>query len=77
MITQFPRLAARPHDINHLEALGEDFSGAAPADKGFIWVNSPYNVALLGAILVCPLLFFRCYLQTYFGNPEHLPDLHL
>jgi hypothetical protein len=36
MITQFPLLAARPHDINHLEALVEDFSGLVPADKGFI-----------------------------------------
>ena len=35
MITQFPcwRLA---HDINHLEAFVEDFTGLVPADKGFI-----------------------------------------
>jgi Transposase DDE domain len=36
MITQYPLLAARPHGINHLEALVEDFNGVAPADKGFI-----------------------------------------
>jgi Transposase DDE domain len=36
MITQYPLLAARPHDINHLEALVEDFRGVVPADKGFI-----------------------------------------
>jgi len=36
MITQYPLLAARPHDINHLEALVEDFHGVVPADKGFI-----------------------------------------
>ena len=36
MITPFPLLAARPHDIHHLEALVEDVSGLVPADKGFI-----------------------------------------
>jgi len=36
MITHYPLLAARPHDINHLKALVEGFSGIAPADKGFI-----------------------------------------
>jgi hypothetical protein len=36
MITHYPLLAARPHDIQHLEALVEGFSGVAPADKGFI-----------------------------------------
>jgi len=36
MITHFPLLAARPHDINSLEVLVEDFHGIAPADKGFI-----------------------------------------
>ena len=34
--THYPLLAARPHDINHLEVLVEDFHGLAPADKGFI-----------------------------------------
>ena len=37
MITHAPLLAARPHDVNHLEALVEEFtSGLVPADKGFI-----------------------------------------
>jgi hypothetical protein len=36
MITHCPLLAARPHDINHLEALLEGFGGLVPADKGFI-----------------------------------------
>ena len=36
MIMHFPLLAARPHAINHLERLIEDFRGSAPADQGFI-----------------------------------------
>ena len=36
MITHCPLLAARPHDINHLDALVEGFTGLVPADKGFI-----------------------------------------
>lgn len=37
MITHAPLLAARPHDVNHLEALVEEFAaGLVPADKGFI-----------------------------------------
>jgi hypothetical protein len=36
MIIHCPLLAARPHDINHLEALVEAFCGLVPADKGFI-----------------------------------------
>jgi hypothetical protein len=36
MITHYPLLAARPSDINHLEALVEGFRGLVPADKGFI-----------------------------------------
>lgn len=44
MITQCPLLAARPHDINPLEALVEDFRGMAPAAKGFI---DAYRQALL------------------------------
>ena len=36
MITHYSLLAARPHDINHLEQLVEGFRGIAPADKGFI-----------------------------------------
>ena len=36
MIIHGPLLAARPHDINHLEVLVEGFCGVVPADKGFI-----------------------------------------
>jgi hypothetical protein len=36
MITHYPLLAARPHDIQSLETLLEGFEGIAPADKGFM-----------------------------------------
>jgi len=36
MITHFPLLSARVHDVNHLGSLIEGFSGTVPADKGFI-----------------------------------------
>jgi hypothetical protein len=36
MITHYPLLAARPHDIQSLDTLLENFEGIAPADKGFI-----------------------------------------
>lgn len=36
MITHYPLLAARPHDIQSLETLLEGFEGLVPADKGFI-----------------------------------------
>lgn len=36
MITHFPLLSARAHDINHLGALIEGFCGTVPADKGFL-----------------------------------------
>jgi hypothetical protein len=36
MITYFPLLPARPHDINALDDLVDGFVGLAPADKGFI-----------------------------------------
>ena len=36
MITHYPLLAARPHDIQSLDTLLEGFEGMAPADKGFI-----------------------------------------
>jgi hypothetical protein len=45
LITHYPLLAARPHDIQHLEALVEGFAGGvAAADKGFI---DQYRHALL------------------------------
>lgn len=36
MITYYPLLPARPHDIQFLEELVENFAGTVPADKGFI-----------------------------------------
>lgn len=36
MITHFPLLNARAHDVNHLGALIEGFDGTVPADKGFL-----------------------------------------
>ena len=36
MITHFPLLPARPHDIQLLDDLVEGFAGLVPADKGFI-----------------------------------------
>jgi hypothetical protein len=36
MITNYALLPARPHDIQFLETLLEEFEGCAPADKGFI-----------------------------------------
>jgi hypothetical protein len=36
MITHYPLLAARPHDIQSLDTLLEGFEGMVPADKGFI-----------------------------------------
>jgi hypothetical protein len=36
MITHYPLLSARPHDIQSLDTLLEGFEGLAPADKGFI-----------------------------------------
>jgi hypothetical protein len=36
MITHFPLLPARPHDIQLLDDLVEGFVGLVPADKGFI-----------------------------------------
>jgi hypothetical protein len=36
MITYYPLLPARPHDIQALDDLLDGFSGVVPADKGFI-----------------------------------------
>jgi hypothetical protein len=36
MITHFPLLNARTHDVHHLGSLIEGFAGTAAADKGFI-----------------------------------------
>jgi hypothetical protein len=36
MITHFPLLSARTHDVHHLGSLIEGFTGTVPADKGFV-----------------------------------------
>lgn len=36
IITHFPLLSARAHDIQHLGSLIEGFGGTVPADKGFL-----------------------------------------
>jgi hypothetical protein len=52
MLTQLPWWAARPHDLNHLEALVEDFSGLGPADKGCIATRQHALLAERHALLV-------------------------
>ncbi|MCA1604499.1 MAG: IS982 family transposase, partial [Acidobacteria bacterium] len=55
MITHFPLLNARAHDVTHLNALVEGFEGLCPADKGFI---DPFRQPLLldryGVKIVAP-----------------------
>ncbi len=67
MITHYPLLAARPHDIQSLDTLLEDFEGVAPADKGFI---DEYRQALLLArhriLVVTPA---RKNMQTILPKP--------
>ena len=67
MITHYPLLAARPHDINALDTLLEGFEGLAPADKGFI---DAYRHALLaerhGITVVTPV---RKNMQTDLPKP--------
>ena len=56
MIIHYPLLAARPHDVNHTEALVEGFTGLVPADKGFIdpyrqqLVKQRYGVTLVATV---------------------------
>jgi hypothetical protein len=56
MITHFPLLPARPHDIHLLDTLVEGWVGVAPADKGFI---DAFRQALLeerhGILVVTPV----------------------
>lgn len=53
MITHYPLLPARPHDIQSLDTLLEDFAGMAPADKGFIdafrqaWLSEKYGITVI------------------------------
>ncbi len=44
MMTHFPLLSARAHDVTHTNALVEGFAGLCPADKGFI---DPFRQPLL------------------------------
>ena len=55
MITHFPLLNARAHDVNHTNALVEGFSGLCPADKGFIdpW-RQPLLLDRYGVKIVTP-----------------------
>lgn len=56
MITHYPLLAARPHDLNHTETLIEGFSGLVPADKGFIDTFRPHLLRQrYGIIIVTPV----------------------
>jgi hypothetical protein len=56
MITHFPLLNARAHDVNHTNALVEGFAGLCPADKGFL---DPFRQPLLlqryGVTIVAPV----------------------
>ncbi len=56
MITHFPLLHARAHDVNHTNALVAGFAGLCPADKGFI---DPFRQPLLleryGVKIVTPV----------------------
>jgi hypothetical protein len=67
MITHFPLLSARPHDIQSLDTLLEGFEGLAPADKGFI---DAYRQALLAErhriLVVTPV---RKNMQTDLPKP--------
>lgn len=55
MITHFPLLPARPHDIRLLEDVVEGFTGLVPADKGF---SDAFRHAVLeerhGVVVVTP-----------------------
>lgn len=55
MIVDFPLLRARPHDINHLQTLVEDFEGVVAADKGFIDAGRAWVLQHHGVMLVTPV----------------------
>lgn len=56
MMTHFPLLNVRAHDVTHTNALVEGFSGLCPTDKGFI---DPFRQPLLcqryGVKMVTPV----------------------
>ena len=55
MITHFPLLNARAHDVNHTNALVEGFAGLCRADKGFLdaW-RQPLLLDRYGVKIVAP-----------------------
>lgn len=55
MIVHCPRLAARPHDVEHIEELLEGFSGLALGDKGFISKDKKRELQHQGVNLPTPL----------------------
>jgi hypothetical protein len=54
MITHFPLLPARPHDIQFLDELVEHFVGVVPADKGFIDEFRQALLAEQGVVVITP-----------------------
>ena len=54
MITGFPLLPARPHEIQLLDDLIENFTGLGPADKGFMAEFRPALLANHGVVLMTP-----------------------
>lgn len=55
MISHFPLLPARPHDIHLLDTLVEGFVGVTPADKGFIdTFRQPLLEERHGVVVVTP-----------------------
>ncbi len=54
MMTHFPLLPARPHDIQLLDDLVEHFTGVVPADKGFIDECRQALLANHGVVLITP-----------------------
>jgi hypothetical protein len=54
MITHFPLLPARPHDIQFLDELVEHFVGIVPADKGFIDEFRQALLAEQGVVVITP-----------------------
>jgi Transposase DDE domain len=54
MITHFPLLPARPHDIQFLDELVEHFVGVVPADKGFIDEFRQALLAERGVVVITP-----------------------
>jgi hypothetical protein len=55
MITHFPLLPARPHDIQLLDELVEGFVGRVPADRGFIdAVRQTLLAERQGVLLITP-----------------------